>query len=204
MSLVDGQALAERFAGFTIASVLANRATSDSGRAYLRFHDRVLTYGEIERDAEALAAAFSNLGIEAGDRITLLLPPSAEFVVSMFAAAKLGATIVPLNPRLCGRGTRFSDCCARPGPRLLRDRVHPRNDGKAERSRTQSYESDSRGRRHGGCARADGIRSAGRCYGALSRVWTGTRAAVHVARWSQHHPLGGGGRRLDARLGGAA
>ena len=100
MSLVDGQALTERFAGFTIASALANRATADPGRAYLRFHDRVLTYGEIERDAEALAAAFSNLGIEAGDRIALLLPPSAEFVVSMFAAAKLGATIVPLNPRL--------------------------------------------------------------------------------------------------------
>jgi len=93
-------ALTERFAGFTIASALANRATSDSGRAYLRFHDRVLTYGEIERDAEALAAALSNLGIEAGDRIALLLPPCPEFVVAMFAAAKLGATIVPLNPRL--------------------------------------------------------------------------------------------------------
>ena len=93
-------ALTERFAGFTIASALANRATADSGRAYLRFHDRVLTYGEIERDAEALAAALSNLGIEAGDRIALLLPPCPEFVVAMFAAAKLGATIVPLNPRL--------------------------------------------------------------------------------------------------------
>ena len=29
MSLVDGSALAERFAGFTLASVLANRTTSD-------------------------------------------------------------------------------------------------------------------------------------------------------------------------------
>ena len=93
-------ALTERFRGFTIASALANRATSDPGHVYLRLHDRVLTYGEIERDAEALAAAFSNLGIEAGDRVALLLPPCPEFVVAMFAAAKLGATIVPLNPRL--------------------------------------------------------------------------------------------------------
>jgi acyl-CoA synthetase (AMP-forming)/AMP-acid ligase II len=68
MSSVDDVVLTERFAGLTIASVLANRATSDSGRAYLRFHDRVLTYGGIERDAEALAAALSNLGIEASDR----------------------------------------------------------------------------------------------------------------------------------------
>ena len=93
-------ALTERFSGFTIASALATRATSDSDRAYLRFHDRVLTYGEIERDAEALSAARSHLGIEAGDRVALLLPPCPEFVVAMFAAAKLGVTIVPLNPRL--------------------------------------------------------------------------------------------------------
>jgi len=38
MSSVDDVVLTERFAGFTIASVLANRAASDSGRAYLRFH----------------------------------------------------------------------------------------------------------------------------------------------------------------------
>ena len=56
-------ALTERFLGFTIASALANRATSDSGRAYLRFNDRVLSYGEVERDAESLAAALSNLGL---------------------------------------------------------------------------------------------------------------------------------------------
>ena len=36
MSSVDDLALTERFAGFTIASALANRATSDSGRVYLR------------------------------------------------------------------------------------------------------------------------------------------------------------------------
>ncbi len=35
-------ALTERFSGFTVASALANRATSDSGRAYLRYDDRVL------------------------------------------------------------------------------------------------------------------------------------------------------------------
>jgi fatty-acyl-CoA synthase len=39
------------------------------------------------------------LGIEKGDRIALNLPNWPEFVVSMFAAAKLGATIVPLNPK---------------------------------------------------------------------------------------------------------
>jgi len=47
----------------------------------------VLTYGEIESDAEALAAAFSNLEIETGDRSALLSPPFPE-AASTFAVAR--------------------------------------------------------------------------------------------------------------------
>mgnify|MGYP001551186390 CR=1 FL=1 len=39
----------------------------------------------------------ANLGIVEGDRIALVLPACPEFVVAMFAAAKLGAVVVPLN-----------------------------------------------------------------------------------------------------------
>ena len=84
-------ALTERFRGFTIASALANRATSDPGHVYLRLHDRVLTYGEIERDTQVLAAAFSNLESEMGDRIALLSPPSVE-AASTFAVARTNDT----------------------------------------------------------------------------------------------------------------
>jgi fatty-acyl-CoA synthase len=93
-------ALIERFEGFTIAAVLAARVTMDSGRVYLRFGDEAHTFGEIESQAESMAASPANLGVEAGDRIALLLPPCPEFVISVFAAAKLGVVIVPLNPRL--------------------------------------------------------------------------------------------------------
>jgi fatty-acyl-CoA synthase len=93
-------ALAERFKGFTVASALTARATSDPSGEYLRFRDQVHSYGRVDSDAEALAASLANLGIEAGDRIALLLPPCPEFATALFAAAKLGATVVPLNPRL--------------------------------------------------------------------------------------------------------
>jgi len=92
-------ALSERTRGSTLASVLARRATTDPGRAYLRFQDEVYSIGRIESDAESMAAALANLGVQAGDRIALVLPPRPEFAVAMFAAAKLGASIVPLNPR---------------------------------------------------------------------------------------------------------
>ncbi len=92
--------LTGRAQGLSVASLLVTRSTADPEGSFLLFRDQVLTFGEVDGRAEALAAALHNLGIEAGDRLALVLPACPEFVVSMFAAAKLGATIVPLNPRL--------------------------------------------------------------------------------------------------------
>lgn len=92
-------ALRERFSGQSVAEVLEAKAAEHPDRVFLIYGDRRLTYGQVNARAAALAAGLHELGIEAGDRIALDLPNWPEFVVSMFAAAKLGATIVPLNPR---------------------------------------------------------------------------------------------------------
>ncbi len=57
-----------------------------------------LTYERALRQARALAAALYNLGIRGGDRVAVDLPNGPEFVVSVLAAAELGATVVPLDP----------------------------------------------------------------------------------------------------------
>ncbi|HKJ03663.1 MAG TPA: class I adenylate-forming enzyme family protein, partial [Longimicrobiales bacterium] len=93
-------ALIERSKGFNVASSLAYRATSDPGRDFLLTPAGPLTYGEVDSRSDALAAALANLGVERGDRVALVLPACPEFVISLFAAAKLGAIVVPLNPRL--------------------------------------------------------------------------------------------------------
>ena len=93
-------ALVERWSELGVASVLAHRATADPQRTFLLHDARRITYGEIDQEAEALAAAFHNLGVERGDRVALVLPPCPEFVASMLAAARLGATVVPLDPLL--------------------------------------------------------------------------------------------------------
>ena len=100
--------LAGRFEGATVASASAGRATADSGAVYLRFDDAVWTYGQVDSDAEALAAALASLGLGAGDRLALVLPPRPEFAIAMLAAAKLGATIVPLNPRLTSAELQYA------------------------------------------------------------------------------------------------
>jgi len=93
-------ALVERVKGMSIAATLANRALREPEGAFLLQQDHPVTFGQVETRSDALAASFHSLGIEAGDRIALVLPPCPEFVVAMFAAAKLGALIVPMNPRL--------------------------------------------------------------------------------------------------------
>src|SRR5262245_13299613 len=94
-----GMALVERFAGRTVAEVLQIQAAEHPDGTFLIYNDRRFTFAQVESQAAALAAALAELGIERGDRVAIDLPNWPEFVVSMFAAAKLGAVIVPLNPR---------------------------------------------------------------------------------------------------------
>ena len=57
-----------------------------------------LTYGELNELTSRLANGLSNLGVEKGDNITLLLPNSLEFLVGYYGILKAGGTVVPVNP----------------------------------------------------------------------------------------------------------
>src|SRR5688572_23981831 len=94
-----GMALGERFTGRSVAEVLQIQAAESPDATFLVYQDRRFTFSQVDARATALAAALAELGVEKGDRIAIDLPNWPEFVISMFAAAKLGAVIVPLNPR---------------------------------------------------------------------------------------------------------
>ena len=46
------------------------------------------------------AASLRGHGVSAGDVVAIMLPNTASFVVSLFAAWRLGATVTPINPSL--------------------------------------------------------------------------------------------------------
>ena len=94
--------------GLTIAAALAARATTDPEGTFLISGDETVTFGQVETRAEALAASLHGLGIEPGDRVALAMPPWPEFVISLFAVAKLGAILVPLDPRLTADDLRYT------------------------------------------------------------------------------------------------
>ncbi|MFH1242015.1 MAG: AMP-binding protein [Pseudomonadota bacterium] len=62
------------------------------------YFDHVISYGEIDHASEGLAAAFDDLGLARGDRIVMVVQNVPQFLVATYAAWKVGAIVVPLNP----------------------------------------------------------------------------------------------------------
>ena len=61
---------------------------------------RSLTYAELHRRTDRLAAWLAAQGIGKGDRVALLAPNCAEYFELQFACGRLGAIMLPLNWRL--------------------------------------------------------------------------------------------------------
>lgn len=68
------------------------------GKAALVCNDGQLTWSELDGFAAGFSRYLATQGVSAGDRVAILLPNGAEFVVAFLAILKLGATPAPLNP----------------------------------------------------------------------------------------------------------
>lgn len=85
---------------YHLAELFAQRVQADPHRECVVFGRRRLSYQQVDAEATALAAAWRDLGIQSGDRIAVDLPNWPEWIISLLAAAKLGAVMVPLYPAL--------------------------------------------------------------------------------------------------------
>ena len=83
-----------------IGSWVTGRASLDGDRVALVEGSTELTYEAFERRTNQLARALLGLGVRRGDRVGVLLLNSVAFMEVVFATAKLGAIVVPINYRL--------------------------------------------------------------------------------------------------------
>jgi D-alanine--poly(phosphoribitol) ligase subunit 1 len=58
---------------------------------------RDLCYGDLREETESVAHGLAERGVQAGDRIGIYLPNSADFVISALASLWIGAIFVPLS-----------------------------------------------------------------------------------------------------------
>lgn len=80
-------------------------------------HDEILTYSEIAQDSSRFAHYLAEQGIQAGDRVAVMLEPSRAFYTTLFGVMKTGAIAVPLFTLFGPDGIRLriGDCT----PRML-------------------------------------------------------------------------------------
>ncbi len=87
--------------GVDLVDITAKRAALTPER--IAFEDavsgRTLTYAQLEERCARAARVLADLGVARGDRVAILCRNRIEFFEIMFACAKLGAILVPLNWR---------------------------------------------------------------------------------------------------------
>ena len=59
-----------------------------------------ITYGQFARMARSLASALDDLGVAAGERVAVVSPNAARFLVCLFGVSAYGRVLVPVNYRL--------------------------------------------------------------------------------------------------------
>ena len=100
-----------------ITDITARRAAITPDR--IAFHDVLtgleLSYTAFEHRCACAAGALTGLGVGAGDRVAILCRNRIEFFELLFACAKLGAILVPLNWRMTAHELRdlLNDCTPR-------------------------------------------------------------------------------------------
>ena len=57
-----------------------------------------MTYAELDRASDAMAAALIDLGLKKGARVAIVMPNSVAFVISFYAILKAGGVVAATNP----------------------------------------------------------------------------------------------------------
>ena len=86
----------------TLRTIVEDRARSAADALFVIFDDlngrvSTRTYREFERDVNRTAHLLHDIGVRRCDKLSLLLGNCLEFLYLWFAAAKIGAVIVPVN-----------------------------------------------------------------------------------------------------------
>ena len=87
-------------ASLHLGELFRERAQAHPGREFVVAGGRRLTYGQADEQVTRLASALLELGLEPGQRLAVDLPNVPEWLIATLAGARLGLTLVPLDPGL--------------------------------------------------------------------------------------------------------
>ncbi|MCL6557247.1 MAG: long-chain fatty acid--CoA ligase [Firmicutes bacterium] len=82
-----------------LAARLAEVSRLYPGQEAVVYHERRITYSQLQEQIYRLANGFRKFGIPRGERVLVALANSPEFIISYFALMQIKAVLVPLNPQ---------------------------------------------------------------------------------------------------------
>jgi acyl-CoA synthetase (AMP-forming)/AMP-acid ligase II len=83
----------------TLTDLLEEQVHGHPDKLALTFKDRRWSYAEFASEVNRVANGLLKMGVQQGDRIAFVLPNCGEFLFAVFAATRIGAVFVPLNPQ---------------------------------------------------------------------------------------------------------
>ncbi len=101
----------------TVLAMFRERVAGSPDAVALHYFGRDLTRHEVDRLSDVVARGLTHLGVWQGDRVAVSLQNTPAFVLTLLAAWKLGAIVVPVNPML--RGKELSHVMADSEPRVF-------------------------------------------------------------------------------------
>lgn len=84
-------------------TLLEQTTASYRSHTAIIFNDKRISYQQLKDRTDRLANAWRQLGAEKGERIGLMMTNHPNYVVSYYAAQKLGMTVVQINPMYTSR-----------------------------------------------------------------------------------------------------
>lgn len=92
---------------FNLAVILSESAQSSPDRPVALFTGGQLTYRQLDKASDRVAATLAAAGIKPGDPVAVQLPNIPQFLISYFGILKAGGIVVPLNVLLTAPEVAF-------------------------------------------------------------------------------------------------
>lgn len=84
--------------GLTFGRMLENSVQKYPDNTAIWFGDVKYTYRDFNEKVNRMAASLLDLGLVRGDRIGILFPDWPEYSISLYACARIGVVVSPMNP----------------------------------------------------------------------------------------------------------
>lgn len=84
----------------TVAECFRVSAQNNSDKDAVIFHDRAITYSELDNMSDILANRLIDSGVKRGDFVAIISARSEKVIIAMLAVLKVGAAYIPINADL--------------------------------------------------------------------------------------------------------